>query len=326
MAMNRFLACARLLLTVAWLVAIAPSALAQSIALDPPESGFVLDRAALLSDSDVQHINDISRSLMDQQQTPIVVVTIESMADHWGYGDIRIETFAHLLFDQWQIGTPEIAGETWNTGMLLLVSKGDRKARIQLGAGWGLEKDNECLRIMNEQIIPHFKRADFARGIVSGVEGLDQIARGRSLPVHATSSGSNMPGSPHGIGPTRSSKFNWLLPLGCGVVFIIIVVIGIAITKASTRSDHRSKFLSPDESNEASQPGIFGRSNNNGFLTGLLMGNLMSGNRRRSSSRRPSSSSSSSGFFGGGGFSAGGGGGGFRGGGFSGGGGASGSW
>jgi len=66
----------------------------------------------------------------------IIVVTINSMAQHGGEG-MRIETFATLLFDQWQIGHAKLGGQDWNTGILLLVSRDDRKARIELGAGWG---------------------------------------------------------------------------------------------------------------------------------------------------------------------------------------------
>ncbi len=67
--------------------------------------------------------------------------------------------------------------------MLLLVSKQDRKARIELGAGWKHEKDVAAQQIMDKLIIPQFKRGDFSGGIVAGVEGLDKIARDLQLPT-----------------------------------------------------------------------------------------------------------------------------------------------
>ena len=70
---------------------------------------------------------------MTDKAIPIIIVTIESMAKHGGAG-MRIETFATLLFNQWQIGHAKLGDQDWNTGILLLVSKGDRKARIELGA------------------------------------------------------------------------------------------------------------------------------------------------------------------------------------------------
>jgi uncharacterized protein len=71
----------------------------------------------------------------------------------------------------------------WNYGILLLVSQQDRKARIELGAGWKREKDAQCQQIMDELIIPKFKEGDFSGGIVAGVEGLDKMARDLQLPT-----------------------------------------------------------------------------------------------------------------------------------------------
>jgi uncharacterized protein len=103
------------------------------------------------------------------------------MADYGGNG-LDIETFARLLFNQWQIGIAKLGSHDWNTGILLLVSVGDRKARIQLGAGWGREKDEICQQIMDERMIPWFKQGDYKGGISSGVEALEAMARSKELP------------------------------------------------------------------------------------------------------------------------------------------------
>ncbi|NOY00404.1 MAG: TPM domain-containing protein, partial [Verrucomicrobia bacterium] len=125
----------------------------------------------------------ISGSLLTEKATPIMVVTIESMAKYGGEG-LRIETFANLLFDQWQIGNQNLGEDYWNTGILLLVSKNDRKARIELGAGWGRSEDAICREIMDQYIIPQFKRGDFSAGIVAGVKALDKMGRKLELPGH----------------------------------------------------------------------------------------------------------------------------------------------
>ena len=44
--------------------------------------------------------------------------------------------FARALFDQWGVGHPQAHGQSWDTGILVVVSKDDRKARIELGGGW----------------------------------------------------------------------------------------------------------------------------------------------------------------------------------------------
>ena len=79
----------------------------------------------------ITHIRAVCDKLLTDKATPIIVVTIDSMAQHGG-ANMPIETFAALLFNQWQIGHAKLEGQDWNTGILLLVSKGDRGARIEL--------------------------------------------------------------------------------------------------------------------------------------------------------------------------------------------------
>ena len=151
----------------------------------PGERDFIVDRADLISSADEQHIRQLATKLLDDKATPIIIVTIESMAQYGGAG-MRIETFAHLLFDQWAIGQAKLDGQLWNTGILLVVSRDDRKARIELGAGWKHEQDALAQQIMDEQIVPRFRQGDFSGGIVAGVEALDKMARGLELPKPPT--------------------------------------------------------------------------------------------------------------------------------------------
>ena len=147
----------------------------------PGEREFVRDLAGMIAAEDVEKIRQSCDKLLTDKATPILVVTIDSMAAHGGAG-LRIESFAMLLFNQWQIGHATLGGQEWNTGILLLISKSDRKARIELAAGWGHEKDALCRQIMDELIIPEFKKGEFSKGIVAGVGALDKMARGKSLP------------------------------------------------------------------------------------------------------------------------------------------------
>lgn len=153
----------------------------------PGERQFVLDKANLISDADEQTIKQIADKLLTDKATPIIVVTIESMAKHGGAG-LRIETFARLLFDQWGIGHEKVQDQLWNYGILLLVSKDDHRARIELGAGWKRDKDAIAQSIMDKQIIAHFKAGDFSGGITQGVISLDKMARELQLPSQALSS------------------------------------------------------------------------------------------------------------------------------------------
>jgi len=164
------------------LLAASPAS-ALEISLDPPgDREFVRDLASMLDSDAKDHIRMLCDSLLTDKATPIIVVTIESMAKHGGEG-MRIETFATLLFNQWQIGHATLGQQDWNTGILLLVSKDDRKARIELGGGWGRREDALCRQIMDEHIIFHFKQGRFSEGIVAGVEALDKMGRKLELPT-----------------------------------------------------------------------------------------------------------------------------------------------
>jgi uncharacterized protein len=159
------------------------SASAIEIDLDPPgDREFIRDLAGMLDPGAKEHIRELCDSLLTDKATPIIVITIESMAKYGGEG-MRIETFATLLFDQWGIGHATLGGQDWNTGILLLVSRNDRKARIELGGGWGRREDALCRQIMDEHIVPEFKQGRFSGGIVAGVEALDQMGRKLELPT-----------------------------------------------------------------------------------------------------------------------------------------------
>ncbi len=154
-----------------------------NIRLDRPgDRDFVLDKAGLLTETDKAKVHAICDKLLTDTGIPIIVVTIESMAKY-GPENIRIETYAQLLFDQWGIGLAQYRGSSWNRGILLLIAAEDRKARIELGADWGHEFDGVTQRIMDQRIIFRFKQGDYSTGIVEGVEALDKMARGQRLPM-----------------------------------------------------------------------------------------------------------------------------------------------
>ena len=211
--LSLMLAAAALMITVGMSAAQDVAGEHQLITLDRPgDREFVRDIAGLINASDVDKIRRIGDRLLTDKATPIIVVTINSMADHGGDG-MRIETFARLLFDQWGIGVAKINGQDWNTGILLLVSKGDRKARIELGGYWRHDNDVQCDQIMEQTIIPRFKEGDFSGGIVAGVEALDKMARGLALPSRSGS-------APHSAGPGWPL---WLTAIAIGLAVFTIV-------------------------------------------------------------------------------------------------------
>lgn len=142
----------------------------------PDDANFYIDKAGIINAEAAAEINLLASKLLQDEQVALFVVTITSLADYDAAG-YSIEGYAADLFDKWGIGF-----EDRNYGMLLLVSKGDRKARIELGADWDRSYDRTAKEIMDTLIIPAFKKDDYSAGIASGVNGLDAMARGLSLP------------------------------------------------------------------------------------------------------------------------------------------------
>ena len=156
----------------------------------PDDRAFISDEADLLIPAAEEDIRKDLDALLNDKAIPVIVVTIPSLAVYQAEG-IDIATYERMLFDEWGIGHKQIqvrgkgmgrkASINWNKGILLLVSVGDRKARIELGADWGHAQDSRCEDIMQSHIIPFFKKGQYEQGIRSGVKALEQMARGEKI-------------------------------------------------------------------------------------------------------------------------------------------------
>ncbi len=132
-----------------------------------PDSGYVTDLASVLSPAQEERIEQWLMRVEKQTGVEIAVVTVQRLNDYPGTPNTDIERFATGLFNRWGIGNlPD------NNGVLLLVSIGDRKARIELGAGYGRSRDGDAAAIMDGTIIPRFRKGNYADGIEAGVRAL----------------------------------------------------------------------------------------------------------------------------------------------------------
>ncbi len=142
----------------------------------PAEGGvgyFIHDYTSSLDSTAVERVTAAQRIAFEQHNTPIIVVAIARMSDY-GHGG-AIEPFATEWFNKWQIGLMNFDGGG-NQGVLVLVSIGDRRVRIELGGDWGRNWDAYCQRMMDRDMIPHFKQGDYGRGIANAVESLALMA------------------------------------------------------------------------------------------------------------------------------------------------------
>ena len=132
-----------------------------------PDTGYVSDYADLLSPDEEIRLERWLLQVEEKSKVEIIIVSIDSLSDYEGADNSSIEPFATALFDSYGIGNmPK------NDGVLLLISKKDRKARIELGGHYGYSRDSDATRIMQDVIIPQFKRGDYPAGITAGTEAI----------------------------------------------------------------------------------------------------------------------------------------------------------
>jgi len=132
-----------------------------------PQSGYVTDYAGFLDKEEEEKIERWLWQVESRSQVEIIIVTIDSLKTYPKTQNQSIESFATALFNTYGIGNlPQ------NDGILLLISKQDRKARIELGAGYSHLRDADAQRIMDKMILPAFKKQHYASGITNGTKAL----------------------------------------------------------------------------------------------------------------------------------------------------------
>ena len=137
--------------------------------LDVPRLiGRVNDYANILSFSTEQQLDAVLAELEGTDSTQIVVLTIPSLE-----GD-SLEDFSIRVAEKWKTGQANK-----DNGAILLISKNDRKIRIEVGYGLeGSLTDLTSGRIIRDIIAPHFKMGNFDAGVSDGVQAMIQAVRG----------------------------------------------------------------------------------------------------------------------------------------------------
>jgi len=125
-------------------------------------TGYVNDFAGLLRPETVTTLNTRLKQIATSTGSEISVVTIDKLEDE------TIETYAEKLFQEWEIGK---ANE--DNGLLLLISREDRMARIEVG--YGLEPvitDIESGKIIREILVPEFQNENYDLGVINTINAL----------------------------------------------------------------------------------------------------------------------------------------------------------
>jgi len=132
----------------------------------PKLTGPVVDRAGMITRSARRKISQSLQQLKKQGGTQIAVLTLNDLAG------ISIEQASIQVVDQWKLGD-----EKSDNGILLLISKKDRKMRIEVGQGVeGDLTDAYSKRIIDETMVPLFRSGKVDEGVLLGVYQIAQRA------------------------------------------------------------------------------------------------------------------------------------------------------
>jgi uncharacterized protein len=138
-------------------------------ALDVPKlEGYINDYAVMMSPPAKAQLETELQSFEQTDSTQIVVLTVTSLEGE------QIEDFGIRVAESWKIGQKDK-----DNGVLFIVSKQDRKMRIEVGRGLeGKLTDLMAGRIIDLVVKPRFMHGDYDGGFLAGVSALIDTTRG----------------------------------------------------------------------------------------------------------------------------------------------------
>jgi uncharacterized protein len=203
----------------------------------PPLTGRVVDDAGILRASTKRQLTDMLAEHERATGDQVVVVTLASLQRY------PIEEYGYELGRYWGIGQ-----KGKNNGALLIVAPNEHKVRIEVGYGLeGQLTDAKGRAIIDNYILPSFKRGDFNFGVLAGATEMVRALGGNppdegeptTMPV-ASNSGPAGFGSLFHPPDRKASIALWL--------FFLIPLIGTALLiSAVVGSDNNSQWGSDSD-------------------------------------------------------------------------------
>ncbi len=145
----------------ALLLALALAAPAAALEV-PFLSGRVNDHAGLLSPEAKESLESKLKDFEARTGHQVAVLTLDSLEG------APLEDFTLKVARTWELGR-----QGQNDGVLFLISRDDRKLRIEVGHGLeGSLPDALAGRIIQFEVVPRFRSGDFAGGIAAGADAI----------------------------------------------------------------------------------------------------------------------------------------------------------
>jgi uncharacterized protein len=163
----------RLALTLAAALLLAPALARADAAAEPKLTQHVTDRTGTLSAEQVAALEAPLVALEQRKGAQLAILVIAST------GEQSIEEYSLAVAEANKLGR-----EKPDDGLLLLVAKDDRKARIEVGYGLeGAVTDAMSSRIIREYLAPKFRENDYYGGLSDAEGALVKLVDGEQLPA-----------------------------------------------------------------------------------------------------------------------------------------------
>jgi len=205
------------LIVMAAAAALAPPTAAAAAKEVPFLSGRVVDEAGLLSAAARQRIDGELGALERETGDQVAVLILQSL------GGEPLEEYSVKVAQTWKLGQ-----KGKDNGILLLISRDDRRLRIEVGYGLeGTLTDLRSNEIIDQVIRPRFQQGDFDGGVEQGVDAIVKVLHGQPLPARPAA-------------PAAGA-----MPIGDRIIFglIFLVVVGVFSLIALATRGAQSWFL-----------------------------------------------------------------------------------
>lgn len=210
---------------------------ASDIPARPNPPRLVNDFAGLFNADQINQLEYQLRYFHDTTSNQMVVVTIKSL------NGMAVADFATQLGYEWQVGQKK-----FDNGIVILIKPkyGNSRGQVFIAVGYGLEgaiPDATAKKIVENEMIPHFRQGDYYGGVQAAVQVLEQLASGE-----ISAKGYNK--------SHQGSSLGFLFP------FIIFFLIYLLIRASNARSYSVGKGTS--------------------FWTAFMLGSMLGGSRSHS--------------------------------------------
>ena len=163
----------RLVLMLAAALLLAPAGARATAAAEPKLAQHVTDRTGTLSAAQIAELEAPLVALEQRKGAQVAILVIAST------GEQTIEEYSLAVAEANKLGR-----EKPDDGLLLLVAKEDRKARIEVGYGLeGAVTDALASRIIREYLAPRFRENDYFGGLRDAEAALVKLVDGEALPA-----------------------------------------------------------------------------------------------------------------------------------------------